>query len=221
MEAGLRVLLLAPLLAAFTAIAPAAAATPPAPEIERPDRPVFQPEVERRTIDLATIDSHDIEIGPYIGLLSVEDFGVNPVLGVRAAYHVTEDLFVEAATGSADTQRTSYERLSGAAQLLTDAQRRFSYYNMSVGYNILPGESFAGSGLAFNSALYLIGGIGVTTFAGSDRHTVNFGFGYRLVATDWLAIHIGVRDYVFSHDLFGADKTTNNLELQAAATWFF
>ena len=58
---------------------------------------VIQPEVERRTIDIDKIDTEDFEIGAYAGLLSVEDFGSNMVIGARAAYHVTEDVFFEAA----------------------------------------------------------------------------------------------------------------------------
>ena len=222
METRLRVLLLTLALAAIPGPGQAADTAPTDDTTTNaPERPIFEPPLERRAIDLAKIDRHDIEIGPYAGLLSVEDFGVNPVVGIQAAYHVTEDLFVEAAVGSADTQQTSYERLSGSAQLLTTSQRRFSYYNMSLGYNVLPGESFIGSRHAFNSALYLIGGIGTTTFGGADRFTINYGFGYRMVVSDWLALHLGVRDYIFNHDLLGSKKTTNNLELQAAATYFF
>lgn len=218
MEARLRVLLLTALL---TATMVAQAAEPADGTLADPDRPIFQPPIERRAVDIAKIDGRDFELGPYMGLLSVEDFGVNPVVGLRAAYHVTEDFFIEAAAGRADTQQTSYERLSGAAQLLTEEQRRFSYYNMAAGYNLLPGEAFVGSRHAFNSALYLIGGIGVTSFGGSDRFTINYGFGYRIIANRWLALHLGMRNYTFNHDLLGSRKTTNNLELQAAATWIF
>lgn len=182
---------------------------------------VIQPEVERRTIDIDKIDTEDFEIGVYSGLLSVEDFGSNLVVGARAAYHVTENVFFEAAYAKSDTTETSYERLSGGAPLLTDAQRELTYYNISVGYNLFHGEAFVGKGWAFNTALYVIGGVGNTSFAGDDRFTMNLGAGYRFLLTDWLAMHLDVRDHIFDIDLLGDAKTAHNLELHGGVTVFF
>jgi outer membrane beta-barrel protein len=138
-------------------------------------------------------------------------FGTNNVYGVRAAYHVTEDFFFEANVGKSKAGQTSYETLGGNVQLLTPDERRFTYYSLSLGYNLLPGEVYIGRGLAMNSALYLLGGIGSTKFAGDQHFTVNFGAGYRVLPTDWLAIHIDVQDLVFQSDLLGKDKLTNNI----------
>src|SRR5687767_15960838 len=79
--------------------------------------PVIEPDVERREIEPPRIDTEDFEVGILAGQLSVEDFGVNTVSGVRFAYHVKEGFFVELAAGQDDTELTSLERLSGAAQL--------------------------------------------------------------------------------------------------------
>ena len=182
---------------------------------------VIQPQIERRTIDVDKIDTEDFEIGVFAGLLSIEDFGSNMVIGARAAYHVTEGVFFEAAYAKSDAGETSYERLSGGAPLLTDTQREYTYYNVSVGYNLLPGETFLGEGWAFNSALYVIGGVGITSFADDDRFTVNFGAGYRFLATDWLAIHLDARDHIFNIDLLGKEKTAHNLEMTTGITVFF
>lgn len=182
---------------------------------------VIQPQIKRRTIDVDKIDTEDFEIGIYSGLLSTEDFGTNLVIGARAAYHVTEGVFFEAAYAKSDTSETSYERLSGGAPLLTTDQRALTYYNVSIGYNLLPGEAFIGKGWAFNTALYVIGGVGITSFADDDRFTVNFGAGYRFLATDWLAIHLDVRDHIFDIDLLGKAKTAHNLEFTGGITVFF
>jgi outer membrane beta-barrel protein len=183
--------------------------------------PVIEPEIERREIQPPAIDTEDFEVGVFAGLMSVEDFGVNPVLGARFAYHITEALFVELAAGTTDTEETSFERLSGAAQLLTDAERQYDYYNLSLGYNLFPGESFFGGNRAWNSALYVIGGVGQTSFAGDDRFTLNFGLGWRLLPLDWLAIHADFRDHVFDIDLLGQEKTSHNLEAHLGVTFFF
>ena len=182
---------------------------------------VIQPQVERRTIDVDKIDTEDFEIGVFSGLLSTEDFGANLVIGVRGAYHVTENIFFEAAYAKSDTTETSYERLSGGAPLLSEKERELTYYNASLGYNLLPGEAFMTDGWTFNTALYVIGGVGITSFAADDRFTVNFGAGYRFLATDWLAFHLDVRDHIFNIDLLGVDKTAHNLELAGGLTVFF
>ena len=183
--------------------------------------PVIVPDVERREIEPARIDTEDFEVGIFAGQISVEDFGVNTVSGARFAYHVTEGFFVELAAGQADTELTSFERLSGAAQLLTEAEREYSYYNVSLGYNIFPGEHFIGKNRAMNTQTYVIGGVGKTTFAGDDRFTINFGIGMRLMPLDWLAVHGDIRDHVFDIDLLGQEKTSHNFEATLGVTFFF
>ena len=74
---------------------------------------VIQPEVERREIKPAKIDTEDFEIGAYIGIKSVEDFETNLVYGARLAYHVSENFFVEGTYGRTDVGETSFEKLSG------------------------------------------------------------------------------------------------------------
>ena len=102
---------------------------------EAPEQ-VIEPEVERREIVQPRIDTEDFEIGVYAGGMSVEDFGVNAVYGATIAYHLNEALFVEGAIGRTDTEETSFELLSGAAQILDDAEREFTYYNASIGWAV-------------------------------------------------------------------------------------
>ena len=183
--------------------------------------PVLEPDVARREIEVPKIDTEDFEVGITAGQISVEDFGVNTVMGGRFAYHVTEGFFVELAAGTADTELTSFERLSGAAQLLTEDEREYSYYNVSLGYNIFPGEHFIGKNRAMNTETYVIGGVGKTTFAGDDRFTINFGMGMRVMPLDWLAVHGDIRDHVFDIDLLGQEKSSHNLEATLGVTFFF
>jgi outer membrane beta-barrel protein len=182
---------------------------------------LIQPEITRRTIELDNIDTEDFEATVFTGMLSVEDFGANVVVGARFAYHINEDIFVEGTLARSKAGQTSYERLSGGAPLLTDSQREIIYYDVSLGYNLLPGESFLTKNTSFNSALYIIAGIGNTTFAGSDKLTINIGGGFRLLATDWLALHIDVRDRIFNIDILAEDKTANNLEITFGLSAFF
>jgi outer membrane beta-barrel protein len=182
---------------------------------------VVEPQVVRRKVKTPKIKNSNFEIGPYIGTYSAEDFGVNPVFGARLTYHISEDFFAEALLGRTTTGRTSFERLSGGANLLTDSQRKLTYYDLGFGYNLFPGEVFVGRRRAFNSAFYVTAGVGATRFAGDDRFTVTVGAGYRLLLNDWLAAHFDVRDHVFDIDLLGSNKTSHNLETGLGVTVFF
>ena len=181
---------------------------------------VIQPEVKRNEFKESKIDTEDFELGFYTGFMSVEDFGTNTVYGLRFAYHITEDIFVEAAYGTTTADKTSFERLNNV-NLITDAQRELTYYNVSFGYNLFMGEVFFGRSAAFNTALYIIAGGGSTEFAGDDRFTMNYGMGYRFLSSDWLAMHLDVRDHIFDIDLLGQTKTAHNFELTIGATIFF
>ena len=208
-------------VAYFLIQAPAVLAEEKAAPLSIQSEQLIQPEVDRRVVELPHIDSDDFETTVFGGILSVEDFGANPVVGARLAYHVNEDLFVEGSVATSKAGETSYERLSGGSPLLTSAQRVITYYNISLGYDLLPGESFLTKTKSFNSALYVIAGVGNTQFAGADRLTINLGGGFRFLATDWMAVHLDVRDHIFNIDILAEDKTANNLEVTLGLAVFF
>jgi outer membrane beta-barrel protein len=196
-------------------VEPSADASPSASQ-----EPIINPQVERRTIKRPHIDTQDFELGAYAGILSIEDFESNVVYGARLAYHLTEDFFLEATYGKSQAGKTSYEKLSGSVDLLPDG-RDYSYYALSLGWNALPGEIFVGKNHAYNTALYFVAGIGSTRFAGDDRFTVNGGFGYRVLPTDWMAVHLDFRDHIYDIDLLGDKKIVNNLEAHLGLSIFF
>lgn len=233
METGIRILLLTAALSVLPGCATVRhwfhhgpRTQQPAPDATTADADqtpprVIEPQVERRTIKVPRIKSSNVELGLFYGALSIEDFGTDPDYGVTLAYHVTEDFFFQGEAGRSRGGRTSFETLSGNLNLLTDNERRFTYYDLSLGYNFLPGEAFVGRGIAMTSAFYLLGGFGATDFAGDTKFTVNFGAGYRVVPRDWLAVHFTVQDHVFQSSLLGVTKLTNNLEARLGTTVFF
>ena len=226
MENRIRILLLSSLLAiAGCSHMPwrddAPAEGPPPPENAGETPVVIDPQVERREIKPAGIDTENWEAGLYVGSLSVEDFEVNPVYGARIAYHVSEDFFAEAIAGRSDAGLSSFERLSGGAPLLTDSERQFTYYSLGLGWNALPGEIFIGGKRAYNSAVYLTLGAGSTRFAGGDHFTLTGGAGARVLIRDWLALHLNIRDHVMEIDVLGNNKTSHNFEASVSLTAFF
>jgi len=190
----------------------------PPPSSEPPGQ-VVDPQVERREIKEPKIDREDFEVSAFAGLMNIEDFGSDLVYGLRFAYHITEGFFIEASAGQSEAGLTSFEALSGGALLFED--RTLTYYNLNLGYNILPGEVFLGEGRAYNTQIYLIAGLGSTEFAEDDRFTVNFGAGFRFLITDSVALHADFRDHLFDIDILGREKTTHNLEGTIGVSVFF
>jgi outer membrane beta-barrel protein len=182
---------------------------------------VINPDIDRREIKQADLDTEDFEIGAFVGIISIQDFDSEVVYGGRAAWHVTEDFFFEASYGTSEGDLTSYEKLSGGAPLFSDAERDYSYYNLTLGWNILPGEVFIWDKYAFKSDLYLIGGAGSTEFLDDNWFTATVGVGYRLLLNDFIAWRIDVRDHIYDRDAFGAEETTNNIEWTTGLTVFF
>jgi len=180
---------------------------------------VIQPEIDRRTLSIPRIDTEDFEIGAYIGLLSVEDFGAEPVYGVRLAYHVSEDFFVEGVYGKSTVSDEAFRALG--LNLFPSREEDLTYYALSVGYNLLPGEIFIGRRNAMTSAVYLLAGVGNTTFVNEDRFTANVGMGIRVLPVDWLVLHLTMRDHLFESDILGTKELKNNFELTLGLSVYF
>jgi outer membrane beta-barrel protein len=219
----MRNVLRALLLTAGSALAAPAAmaqATPPAGGAKPPNEQVIEPAVPRRDVRVPKIPNRDFIVGAFVGTYSQENFGANLVYGARLGYHITEDFFVEALYGTSKVSDENF-RLILPGGIFPNEEEKLDYYNLSVGYNILPGEVFFGSRYAKASALYLIAGIGSTKFLEQTKQTVNFGLGLRVFVKDWAAIQVDFRDHIYSLDLLGERNSTHNLELTAGATFFF
>jgi outer membrane beta-barrel protein len=182
---------------------------------------VIQPRVTRRKVKVPKIRSSNVELGIHYGVMSIEDFGSHPAYGFDIAYHVTEDFFVRGEAGRSTGGLTSFETLGGNVRLLTEGERRFTYYDLGLGYNFLPGEAFFGRSRAMTSSFYLVGGAGATQFAGDKKFTVTVGAGYQVLPFDWLAVRIGVEDHMFQSSLLGANKLTHNIEAGLGTTVYF
>lgn len=185
------------------------------------DGSLIGPDVQPREIREPRIDTENFEIGVFAGVMSIEDFESSFLWGGRLTYHISDAFFMEANLGFAQGGETSFERLAGDVRLLPGDDRDYVYYNLNVGYNILPGEAFFPGGYAFNTNFYLVAGAGATDFAGDNRFTVNYGAGYQVLLTDSVSIHINLRQHVFETDILGEDKTAFNTEFSSGISLFF
>jgi outer membrane beta-barrel protein len=181
---------------------------------------VVVPEVERRDVKLPKFPSRDFAIGVFGGVYGAQSFGASGLGGVRLGYHITEDWFVDARVGATKVSDEVFRDILPGG-LFTDNEEPLRYYNVSVGYNILPGEIFLGAKRAKASAVYVLGGIGRTRFNEQRSQTVNFGLGMRVLFSERTAIQVDMRDHVFSYDLLGRRRSTHNLELTTGFTFYF
>ena len=221
----------APVAAPGPVAAPAPSAPPAAeaatlprgapPMSEKPaDQQVIEPEVDRRDVRVPRIPSNDFEFGIYTGTYDTQNFGASLVGGVRGGYHVTEDVFVEAAYGRTKVSDKNFRQILPGG-IFPTPKETLSYYDLSVGYNLFPGEIFLARNHAKVSTLYLVAGVGSTKFNAASHETVNVGAGARVFFADWMAVQLDVRDHVFSVNLLGLPQTTQNIELTAGVTFFF
>lgn len=186
--------------------------------------PVIDPNVVRLGLKDAEIDDENFEIGVFVGFMSVEHFGTHEVYGARAAWHVSEDLFFEANYGMVSVDRTPAEDISDS-NFFTDDERDFTYYNLSLGFNVLPGEVFMTENWAFNSSIYVVAGGGTVEFLGEKEFALNVGMGLRLIATDAIAVHILFQDIMTDKpkelNIQGQEGSAHNMQYTTSLTYFF
>lgn len=205
------------------------AEAPPA-KTQPANEQVIVPQVERRPVKLPRFPSKDFEVGVFGGVYSTQNFGSSPVGGLRVGYHVTEDIFVQAVYARTTITDEAFRQILPSG-VFAQEKETLSYYNLSAGYNLLPGEVFFGRNHAWASALYVVGGIGSTKFVNvgqgsnkidqQNRQTVNYGLGLRVLFWQRLSVQVDLRDHLFSLDLLGKRQNTHNLELTGGLNFYF
>ena len=202
---------------AATALPALAQSTAPAPA---PSEPVVVPEVDRRDVRKPRYPSNDFEVGLYTGAYATENFGTSWVYGARIGYHLTEDFFVQGVYAQTKVTDEAFRQILPGG-IFESKTQKLNYYNLSVGYNILPGEVFLFSSRARPSQFYIIGGVGSTKFVDQRKPTFNVGFGFKVFITDYASWQLDLRDHIFTLDLLGKSQSTQNLEMSMGATFFF
>jgi outer membrane beta-barrel protein len=202
--------------AALAGQAGAQAADPPPPNEQ-----VVIPQVDRRDIQKPRFPSNDFEVGLFAGTYASQNFGSNFVGGVRLGYHITEDFFVEGVYAQTKVSDEVFRQVFPGGGVFPEEKTKLTYYNISAGYNVLPGEIFIGTKRAKPSAFYLIGGVGSTKLDTQRRPTYNLGVGFRVFLADWAALQVDMRDHIFSYDILGKRQSTQNLEFTGGLTVFF
>ena len=186
--------------------------------------PVIEPIVERIGLEESNIDDENFEIGAFFGFMSIEHFGTDEVYGIQGAWHITEDLFFQGSYGTTTVGKTTVEDFNDL-NLISDEDRDFIYYNVSMGFNALPGEIFLGKDWAFNSQFYFLLGAGSVEFLGDREFAINMGGGLRILATDAFALHMAFQDLITDKPVLlnplNREGTAHNMQYTFGLTYFF
>jgi outer membrane beta-barrel protein len=184
------------------------------------DEQVIQPDLDRRPVKVLHIPNNDFEFGLFTGVFNTEYFGTDVIGGARVGYHITEDFFAEAVYGDTRASDEVFRQILPGG-VFRNPKEKLRYYELTGGINVLPGELFFWSKTARPSALYLIAGLGSTNFLDQRHFTATAGFGVRAWLANWVSLQVDMRDHIFSLDVLGQQRSTQNLEFSGGVTFFF
>ena len=139
------------------------------------DQQAVVPQVQRNALRPARFPSNDFEVGAFGGLMSTQNFGSHGVGGLRLGYHITEDFFAEASLGQTKVDDATFRQVLPGGIFSTGTET-LRYRDISLGWNLMPGEVFFGRHNAKASALYLIAGVGTTSFDGQRMQTAELQY---------------------------------------------
>ncbi|MFL0809369.1 MAG: outer membrane beta-barrel domain-containing protein [Agarilytica sp.] len=179
---------------------------------------VFDPKVKSGKANPAALDTESFEAGIFVGMLSVEDFNTNSVLGVSFNYYFNERWFANLSYGNSETERSNPETVDGGNFV---ADRNFQYSTLAGGYQFLKGRSFFGKKRKYNSGLYVIAGIEQVDVTDSRNSGLLIGVSYKTTLTDWLNVSLDFKDHIVSRDFADDTKTTQNTEISLGLSTFF
>lgn len=181
---------------------------------------VIEPDKVVDTAQVAAIDTERFEFGPYLGLLSVEDFNSNPVTGLSFSYHINNKFIAQVNYGVSTVGKAAFEEIAGS-NFLAEDDYDFEYINLLAGYKLLDGRSFLGKRHKYNSAIYLLAGVADVSFAANDNTGMVVGVSYRAVITDWLTLNLDLRDTMVNREFLNDDKQTHNTEMLIGVNGLF
>ena len=155
------------------------------------------------------IDKESIEIGFSVGVLNIEDFPASTSSAINLSIKATEDFFLQA-----NFLQTGTVELSQEEQIISpnysSGARKFEHYDLLLGYNFFQGEFFNKDKTANLSALYLVGGVGETSFGQENRFSVTAGIGYRTSFWRKWNLHVDFRDYVYQSSTLSDNELLHN-----------
>lgn len=168
------------------------------------------------------VNSELFDVGIVAGVINIEDFASDMVYGANVTFKATEDFFLQYNYVTANVGESSIEsNIPGGFGLADD--RKFTHYDLLVGYNLFQGEFFRGEGAANLSNLYLVGGFGETQIGGEDNFSYTIGVGYLIEFNRKWLVRADYRDYIYESSLIVAEGevATHNSQMSIGLGYLF
>lgn len=166
------------------------------------------------------LNNEALEVGLFTGVINIDNFGSEWVAGISGTFHATEDFFLQYNYLQTDVGLSSFEKSQGS--YFSGSDRRFSHYDLLVGYNIFQAEVYPRPGVANWSALYVVGGVGETSFGDEDAFTFTYGIGYQVALLREVILRVDYRNHSYDSSLVrGAEKTTQNTQFSVGLSYLF
>jgi outer membrane beta-barrel protein len=145
-----------------------------------------------------------------VGVVHVGVVPLPGTFGLAYAYHMTEDLAVEASASYTRISSLASPELERNFQVLEDRPRRELMFEADLIWSIAHAKMRLGGSIN-HFDLYLAGGAGVVDSVVSSQIAGNAGFGLKFFLGRMWAIRFDVRDHVFRQQLLAETLWVNDL----------
>ena len=163
---------------------------------------------------------------PQLGFTTNDAYFRHYGLGLRASYHIAEDLSVEVSgTYNALTQRLdAVQYLRRAAKAIPGQATLFGYGDVGFTFTPLYGKFAVLGDQILHFDAYVSGGVGTVV---ESRPTIplypaaTVGVGGQVFVLDWLVVRADLRDYAYAQQLGGISTLQNLLVASVGVSFFF
>ncbi len=169
------------------------------------------------------INNEIFELGAFVGIVNIEDFTSEMVPGISLTFRASEDFFIQYNyLQISKVDLSLYEEQEGAPVYFTGKSRKFSHYDLLVGYNIFQGEFFKAEAKTSLSSLYVVLGAGETSFGEESRFSYTAGLGYQIGLTKHLNFNVDFKNYIYNSSvILDQDKTVNTTQISSGINYIF
>lgn len=169
------------------------------------------------------INEELFELGAFVGIVNIEDFTSEVAPGISLTFRASEDFFIQYNyLQVSEVDLPLYEQQVGTPLYFTGNGRKFTHYDLLVGYNIFQGEFFKAQAKTSLSNLYVVLGAGETTFGKESRFSYTAGLGYQVGITKNINFSVDYKNYIYkSSVILDQDKTVNSTQISTGIHYIF
>lgn len=169
------------------------------------------------------INSELFDIGVTTGVINIEDFPSEFIVGANITFKASENFFLQYNYVQASVSNSAFENNPAFTVLDLGDERDFKHFDLLVGYNLFQGEFFASEDNAHLSSLYVVGGVGDTDFGGEENFTYTIGMGYQIEFFRRYLVRFDYRDYIYKTSLVvgNEEDTVHNTQISLGVGYLF